>query len=152
MIKYTKDSPQSLTIQGRDYEFPPQCNVSLSLVSLHTDPKSWGPDVLTWKPSRFIESIRGEETLLSPSDGSFVPWASGPRVCPGRKFAQVEFVAVIATTFKNNRVRIKKLSGESPEQAKQRVLAVAEDSEIGLSPVLRMRHPEKIRLHWERKS
>ncbi|QDS75267.1 hypothetical protein FKW77_000853 [Venturia effusa] len=132
MIKYTADSTQSLTIQGRNYEFPPQCNVSLNLVSLQTDPKSWGPDVLTWKPSRFIEPVRGEETLLSPSDGSFVPWVSGPRVCPGKKFAQVEFVAVMATTFKNHRVRVDRLSGESAEQAKQRVLAVAEDSEVGI--------------------
>lgn len=152
MIKYTADSPQSLTIQGREYEFPPQCNVSLNLVSLHTDPKSLEPDALSWKPTRFIESIRGEETLLSPSDGSFVPWASGPRVCPGKKFAQVEFVAVMATTFKNNRVRAERLPGDSIEQVRQRVLAVAEDSELGASPVLRMRHPEKVRLLWEMKS
>ncbi|RDI88432.1 putative glutamate carboxypeptidase [Venturia inaequalis] len=152
MFKYTEDTQQSLTIQGREYDFPPQCNVSLNLVSLHTDPKTWGSDVLTWKPSRFIDSIHGEETLLSPSDGSFIPWASGPRVCPGRKFAQVEFVAVMATAFKNNRVRVEMLAGESMEQAKQRVIAAAEDSEIGASPVLKMRHPEKIRLLWEKKS
>jgi hypothetical protein len=151
MVKYTADSPRSLTIQGREYQFPPQCSLSLDLTSLHTDPKSWGSDALTWKPTRFIESIRNEETFVSPSDGSFVPWVSGPRVCPGKKFAQVEFVAVIATVFKNSRVRAESLAGETPEQTKKRVLAIVEDSDVGASPVLKMRHPEKIRLNWERK-
>lgn len=151
IIKYTADLPQSLTVQGHEYNFPPQCNVNLNIVSLHTDPKTWGPDVLTWKPARFIESIRGEETLWSPPDGSFLPWVSGPRGCPGKKFAQVEFVAVMATTFRNHRVRAEKLVGESMEQTKQRVLAVVEDSEVGVSPVLRMSHPERIRLLWDRK-
>jgi cytochrome P450 len=151
MIKYTADSPRALTIKGREYQFPPQCQLSLNLVSLHTDPKSWGSDALAWKPERFIESIRNEETLVSPSDGSFVPWVSGPRVCPGKKFAQVEFVAVIATVFKDRRVRAGTWAGELPEQTKNRVLTVMEDSEVGVSPVLKMRHPEKIHLIWERK-
>jgi cytochrome P450 len=151
MIKYTADLPQTLTIQGEERHLPPQCQLILNLVSLHSDPKSWGSDALTWKPTRFIESIAGEESLISPSDGSFVPWVSGPRVCPGKKFAQVEFVAVIATVFKNTRVKVASLPRESSMQTKERVLAVIEDSEVGASPVLKMRHPEKIRLIWERK-
>lgn len=151
MIKYTADSPRTLTIQGKEYHFPPQCQLSLSLVSLHSDPKSWGTDALTWNPTRFIDSTSGVETLRSPSDGSFVPWVSGPRVCPGKKFAQVEFVAVIATAFRNSKVKAESLAGESPQQTKKRVLEVVEDSELGLNPVLKMRHPGKIRLIWERK-
>lgn len=150
-MKYTADFPQSLSIQGKEYEFPPQCQLTLNLVSIHSDPKSWGEDALTWKPSRFIVSLHGEERLVSPSDGSFVPWVSGPRVCPGKKFSQVEFVAVIATTFRNSRVRAERLDGESLEQTRERVLAIVEDSEMGMNPVLKMRHPERVRLLWERK-
>jgi cytochrome P450 len=153
MIKYTADRPQSLVIQGVERHFPPDCQLTLNLVSLHTDPKSWGEDALVWKPARFIETGAsiGDEVLTAPSDGSFQPWVSGPRVCPGKKFAQVEFVAVIATLLRNHRVSVESLVGETEEQKMQRVLDVAEDSQVGISPVLKMNHPEKIRLVWERK-
>jgi cytochrome P450 len=151
MTKYIPDTPQTLTVQGVDLQLPAKCEVTLNLISLHTDPKSWGPDALTWKPARFIESSGDEETLITPSDGSFQPWASGPRVCPGRKFAQVEFVATISTLFKNHRLRAESLAGESFEQTRKRVLDVVEDSDVGFSPTLKMRHPEKIGLIWEKK-
>jgi len=149
MIKYTAETPQSLTIQGVDRHFPAQCQITLDLVSLHTNPTSWGHDVLIWKPSRFIKTAANDEALITPVDGSFQPWVSGPRVCPGKKFAQVEFVATISTLLKRNRVRVESLVGELPEQTKKRVMEVIEDSEVGISPTLKMRHPEKIRFIWE---
>lgn len=39
-----------------------------------------------------------------PSPGAFIPWATGPRNCPGVKFAQVEFVSVIASLLADSRV------------------------------------------------
>lgn len=32
-------------------------------------------------------------------DHGFAPWSSGPRICPGMKFAQVEFVGVLSTVL-----------------------------------------------------
>ncbi len=40
-----------------------------------------------------------EETLVHPQPGTFLAWSSGPRICLGMKFSQVEFVAVISTVF-----------------------------------------------------
>jgi cytochrome P450 len=151
MNKYTAETPQTLDIEGVTRHFPTQCQVSLNLVSLHTNPKSWGSDVLTWKPARFIEPAGNDENLITPSNGSFQPWVSGPRVCPGKKFAQVEFVATISTIFRKHRVRAEALAGESLEQTKKRVLAVVEDSDVGISPTLKMKSPEKIGLIWEKK-
>lgn len=154
MIKDTADTPQTLNIQGVDYCFPANCQITLDIVSLHTNPESWGHDAVTWNPTRFIESGKSieEEIITTPLDGSFQPWVSGPRVCPGKKFSQVEFVATISTLFRNNRVSVKELAGETEEQMRKRVLDVAEDSEVGASPALKMRHPEKVRLIWERKA
>lgn len=77
----------------------------------------------------------------------FNPWIHGPRVCPGKKFAQVEFVAVIARLLKNGTVRPKLMKGERRDDMVMRVKSVIEDSE--LSVTLHMKHPEKAPLIWE---
>ena len=35
----------------------------------------------------------------SPDEALYMPWLHGPRVCPGKKLSQVEFVAVMARVF-----------------------------------------------------
>lgn len=75
------------------------------------------------------------------------PWTAGPRVCPGKKFAQVEFVAVIARLFEDGRVRTKLEAGEKLEDAVRRVKEVVEDSELDIT--LHMVHPERAVLVWE---
>jgi hypothetical protein len=77
----------------------------------------------------------------------FNPWTHGPRVCPGKKFAQVEFVAVIARLFKNGVVKPKLKTGEKMEDAIVRVRDVVQDSELAVT--LHIKHPEKAPLVWE---
>ena len=90
------------------------------------------------------------ETIIEPENGTFVPWADGPRSCPGRKFAQVEFVAVMATLFREHRVRPVKLAGESAKDAQRKVLAVVDDSAIS-AITLQMQQPERVSLVWSKK-
>lgn len=78
---------------------------------------------------------------------TFIPFASGPRVCPGAKFAQVEFVAVIARIFRHHRCSPLLIEGETMKGAHRRVHDVVEDSNISLT--LKMRNAERIRLCWE---
>lgn len=75
----------------------------MNIAALHSDPAVWGSDVLEWRPSRWIkQSETGQDEFAGPPEGAaFVAWACGPRVCPGKKFSQVDFVAVIATMVKN---------------------------------------------------
>ena len=116
--------------------------------ALHTDPTYWGKDSLDWRPSRWISSdpsgaIEGE-TLVEHPAGRFLPWA---RICPGRKFSQVEFVGAIALLFRRHRVRPVLEQGETFAQASARLMALVED--MSLTTTLRMNQPEKARLVWE---
>ncbi len=150
--KHTGDSPTTLSIQGKTYKLPPNVFTITNILAISTLPSSWGPDSLTWKPERWIinsspvANIETEE-MFQPALGSFIPWASGPRICPGKRFAQVEFVAVLARLFRRHQVKPVLEAGETVEEANARILAVAEDSYLNIT--LQMRHPEKAKLAWE---
>lgn len=45
-----------------------------------------------------------QPSKAKPEAPVYMAFLHGPRVCPGKKFGQVEFVAVIATIFKDWRV------------------------------------------------
>ena len=99
---------------------------------------------MVWRPGRWLDE---KEELLQPPPGMFNPWTAGPRVCPGKKFAQVEFVAVIARLLQKGRVKPKLEAGEKQEEAFQRVMDVIADSTLDVT--LHMVHPEKVRLVWQ---
>lgn len=145
---------------------PPGTEIALSLAALHHDPNVWS-DPLEFRPDRWIPSTtdpktRDQETraesengsydyqsesLIAPKPGTFLPWTAGSRVCPGKKFSQVEFTRVILGLFRDGaRVRIVHEEGESQEQARARVLAIANDLQILFT--LRMKDSEKIGLKW----
>lgn len=126
---------------------------------MHTHPRYWGADSLAWRPSRWISpssepgackskhSIDGE-SLIEPAKGTYFPWSGGARVCVGRKFAQVEFVAVMAVLFRRHRVRAVKRLGETVEEAQRRVEGVVGDSLLRLT--LQIRDPERAEVEWVR--
>lgn len=136
-------------MQRTEYVLPPDTFVMTNLVAAHLSPETWGPDPYVWRPERWIIKNEGSdsETLLQPPSGSYLPWASGPRICPGKKFAQVEFVAVIALLFQSHRVMPALQDGETFEEASKMILETVEDSEVTMT--LGMKHPEKVRLRWE---
>jgi len=149
--KYNKDGPQPLTIQGKSYVIPARTCVVANIGALHWDPAHWGPDSLEFHPKRFIKSKTGklqDEELELPG-GQFVPWASGPRVCPGKKFSQVEFVAVVARLFLKHRVEPARKDGETQEMSLKRVKDCLMDS--GITVTLRMRNPDRAQLAWKEK-
>jgi len=85
---------------------------------------------------------------MEPAKGTYIPWADGPRVCPGRKFAQVEFVAAIAKLFHRHKVHPVLLDGESPAQAKERLVRMIDDSAM-TAITLQMRRPKSVALMWQ---
>lgn len=135
---------------------PANTEVNINIRSLSTDPGLWGSDSLIWRPERWIMSPRSqssdsdEESLVEQQAGVFVPWAEGPRNCPGKKFAQVEFVAVMAILFRKHRVRPVLEEGETPEDGRKRVMQMANDSAL-TAITLQMRNPKKVSLEWFRK-
>ena len=80
----------------------------------------------------------------------YLPWSIGPRSCPGKKFAQVEFVAVIAHLFRRHRVKAMWALTETQETVKKRIFETLEDS--GLEVTVKMYHPEKVKLIWEERT
>lgn len=90
-----------------------------------------------------------QESLLTPQKGTFIAWSDGARSCPGKKFAQVEFVATMAALFRNYRAEPVPRIGETPAAARQRVLDVVKDSNVEL--LLQMRNPDSVSVRWSRR-
>lgn len=139
---------------------PPNTFVIVNVEGLHTDPKIWGPDALVWRPSRWLRPTHSEKTtnqrmtpecFIEPDPGAFIPWADGPRSCVGRKFSQVEFVAVLATLFSQYRVR-PVLQAEESEADGQKVLQSMVDNSTISAITLQMREPKKRALWWEKRT
>lgn len=154
--KYTNDRAQSLKVNGKEVVIPADTILLLSLVAMHTQPRYWGEDSLVWRPSRWIVSSKYSsddnnlgidcEDIMEPQSGTYFPWSSGARNCPGQKFAQVEYVAVIFTLFRSHRVQAILKDGETEEKARQRIARIAADIELGLT--LHCRKPDQALLRW----
>ncbi|KAL8896183.1 MAG: hypothetical protein Q9192_003221 [Flavoplaca navasiana] len=151
------ESQELVNRGGTDIVLPPSTSVNLNVQALHTDPKTWGSDSLSWRPSRwFTDSSGGTlledkprgQTFISLPKGSFIPWADGPRVCPGQKFAQVEFVAVLNTLLGKHRVKPVLETGQTEEDGRKALLGMVDDSAI-FAITLQMNQPRKVALLWE---
>ncbi|KAL4742578.1 cytochrome P450 [Aspergillus similis] len=119
--------------------FPPILHTTLSL---HLDPSIWGPDAAEFKPSRWLD---GSGQLITPDKSTYLPWSGGPRICPGMKMSQVEFVAAMATLFKNARCEPLPTGGiNEPDVLRERLLALMGDSVSKLT--LQMRNADGVML------
>ena len=131
----------------RTLHLPQRTYITLNLNAVHTHPRYWGEDALVWKPHRWIRTdADGVEQLLVPNKGVYLPWSDGIRSCPGRKFGQVEHVALMAAVFRAHRVAAKKEVGESDARTRERIETVIADSGFVLN--IKMLHPERAELVW----
>jgi cytochrome P450 len=158
--KSTGFHTQSVTVDERTHVLPPSTSVNINVQALHTEPEIWGPDALEWKPSRWLEPSNSShsqagnltaETFIEPEAGSFIPWADGPRACVGKKFSQVEFVAVLAVLFQQYQARPVLKAGESEEDGKRALIAMVNNSAIS-AITLQMQEPRSRALRWEKRS
>jgi cytochrome P450 len=154
--KETGNSPQQITVEGRRFTIPSHTHVFPNIIGLHNNSEYWGPDARVWRPDRWIEYTSStpksldDETVKTPVRGSYVPWAEGSRICPGKKFSQVEYVAVIARLLRNHRIEVVKNSTETDEQARQRALSQIQNSDVKIT--LQMRSPESVQLSFVRRA
>lgn len=153
-----------MVIDGQVCIIPAKTVVVLNITATHSSPKYWGDDSLVWRPSRWIattmkpgseqyhEDSRGHgndvgaEKLIDPKPGAFFPWSSGERVCPGKRYAQVEFVAVLSALLWKHHVDPVAIKGESISEARARVLNVLADCKFNMT--LHMRHPSSVGIKW----
>lgn len=154
IIKSTGTTASTVSFDSRQLNIPAGARVILHTDAIHTHPQYWGSDAMEWRPQRWIISSREGrtsltgETVLSPPSGAYAPWSAGARVCPGKKFGQVEFVAIMAVLFHHHRVEPVPNTGESMESARARAMSAVKDS--GMILLLQMIHPEKVGLRWVR--
>lgn len=156
MPKTTGLQHSNLVKDSKNCIIPPETDVYINIRSLSTDPSLWGSDSLIWRPERWLISPSSpsnkfeDESLVEQQPGVFVPWAEGPRNCPGKKFAQVEFVAVMATLFHKHRVRPVLEAGEPFENGRKRLIQMADNSALTAITV-QMRNPKSVSLRWSPK-
>ncbi|KAI1144777.1 putative cytochrome P450 [Nemania diffusa] len=156
VTKWTKDKTQTLVVGDKTLVLPPNTMMCLAYSSLQTDPRWWGEDSLTWRPSRFVRSTAKhgqevdqypdasplEEEFIEPRRGTFVGWSEGTRDCPGRKFSQIEFVATVASLFRDYTVAPVPFKGKTAEVSRKRVLDLIKN-DSGMVLLQQMLHPER---------
>ncbi|RYO79854.1 hypothetical protein DL766_003109 [Monosporascus sp. MC13-8B] len=151
--KWTSHRAQTIRVGDRTLTIPPGISTVPYLLAIQTHPRYW-PDPYSWLPSRWIlhpasrsshsiDQLLGEE-LLIPERGAYFPWSDGPQNCPGKKFAEVEAVAVLACLFKTHRLHVKAEAGESQERARRRALDCTND--VNMEMLLRMTDADRVRL------
>jgi len=121
-------NPTTLTspTTNQIYHFPAKLNVYICTAIVSIDPSIWGPSALVFDPSRWLSP--SGDFVDPPVKGSFVPWSSGPRACPGAKMSQVEFVSVFCEIVRGWHVEAVERAGETGEQARERLREVMVDS------------------------
>ena len=115
--KYTQ-SERKLRIDGQDCTIAPKAMAILNLTAVPNHPKYRGEDSLVWRPSRWIDTkapsrqvdpLRPQkrstmslehEAPRSALSKAFFPRSDGNSVCHGKRYAQVEFVAVLSTPMR----------------------------------------------------
>lgn len=159
---------QHLRVDGRYIFLPKGSEVHMSNLAVHMLPEYWGADSTEFRPTRWIRSaprpsgsadssdvesktsttgemLDAEEVAPPPvAKESFFPWSLGARNCPGKKFAQVEFVAVMSYVLRLYRVEAIPLEGETKEDTRRRVWDWTQQSKAEVT--INFREPEKYAL------
>ncbi|KAJ9602782.1 hypothetical protein H2200_012562 [Cladophialophora chaetospira] len=105
--RWASGESQVLKVGDKEIVVPSGVIVSSNNYGVHSDPRWWGEDSLEWKPKRWImvDPDSKKEVIAPPPPGAaFVAWSVGPRICPGKKFSQVEFTAVLSLLVANYRL------------------------------------------------
>lgn len=159
---------QHLRVEDRTIFLPKGSEIHLSNLATHMMPEYWGADCEKFRPTRWIRSapttsestdssdtesktrtigdlLDSEEVAPPPvAKESFFPWSLGARNCPGKKFAQVEFVAVMSYVLRFYRIEAIPLKGESTEDTRKRIWDWTQESKAEVT--INFREPEKYAL------
>ncbi|PGH11916.1 hypothetical protein AJ79_04608 [Helicocarpus griseus UAMH5409] len=143
LVRTPAISPQELPVattptgEARTITVEPGTVVAGHIYGAHLSPR-WGADAHTFNPKRFIvTSTSASESLVVPEKPVYMPWMFGPRVCPGKKFSQVEFVAVVAHILSEYRIEVLRRDGESEEAARERLVGVLNEKFFDIGTHLR---------------
>jgi cytochrome P450 len=152
--KETGEQPQRLQVGSQSIVIPSNTTIYINALATHTNSRYWR-NSLKWTPSRWIHKTSADlkrtttnESLVTPPRDTYFPWSDGPQNCPGLKFSQVEFVAVLALLLQKHRLKAVTHLGESTEQTQIRVLSIVNDCDAQM--LLRMKKADQIRVLCEK--
>ena len=155
LVKTTSTHPQTLLLKNKQHTLPAGTSLHLNLAALHTHPRYWGASGLTWNPARFITStgpgIIENEFLAPDTSANFIPWAHGQRICPGKKFSQVELVGALARLFRDHVVAPRVRAGETAQSARERMVRTGMDIDHQGTMLFEISRPEGAALVWSRR-
>jgi cytochrome P450 len=129
--------------------------IYINCIAVQHDPSIYGHNVESFRPDRFIDDSNSKSEhvnskIKSFGKGTFLAWSAGPRVCPGMKMSQVEFVSVFMTIFRRWRVELvrKDVGGrrETVEEARERAREAMRDSQSRLT--LQMNRPREVKVRF----
>ncbi|KAJ5676144.1 hypothetical protein N7462_009041 [Penicillium macrosclerotiorum] len=132
-----------ISSQGTTHHLTPPLDIYAETAILNISPAFWGDDALEFRPSRWIDQ---SGQLITPEKGTFMPWSGGPRVCPGLKMSEVEFVATMVTLFRSARCEPHALPGDGPGDPTLRLQRVVQRPITKMT--LAVRNPEDVQLKW----
>ncbi|KAK8135663.1 hypothetical protein PG984_003603 [Apiospora sp. TS-2023a] len=135
-IKWTGDQPTTLVVGDKAFHLPPRLSYfPITALCTRIPPN---------------DSTLADEELDMNRRSVFLGWSEGARDCPGKKFSQAEFVALMVGLFREWRVDpVMKDASETMEDARKRVLNLIRD-DSGWALLLQMFHPERAPLAWRK--
>jgi cytochrome P450 len=157
LLVWTPSSSQQFLVNTKDGEkmvtVEPDMLVGMHNYGAHLSPR-WGNDVKEFNPQRFVSTSfpttnDSKEKLVVPGGVGYIPWTAGPRICPGKKFSEVEFVATIAAILSSFKIEVVKQVGESDAGAKAKTLAVLDEKVFNISAHLK--RPEDATIRFVRR-
>lgn len=161
--KWTSSSPQTVTYKSSPITIPPATSVFVTLSSLHSKRKYWGPQAALFRPQAWDARIPDSGWSTNPPaglgaapfchlrqppvQGCYIPFAEGFRQCLGKNFALVEMAAIMAVLFRAHSCKVARRDGETQEDADARARNSVAESVSRLSIMMK----EDVELVWERR-
>ncbi|KAI0190105.1 cytochrome P450 [Astrocystis sublimbata] len=149
---------QVIEIGSQRLAIPERVSITVNLRAMQVHPAYWHDandcPCYNWRPSRWISSPApaksaavnhlADKKLIVPGKSLFLPWGEGPQICPGKKFAEVQAVAVLACLLNTHRLSVKKAPGEDERAAMNRATECSND--IYLEMLIRLRDADSVNL------
>ncbi|KIM22948.1 hypothetical protein M408DRAFT_332624 [Serendipita vermifera MAFF 305830] len=118
----------------RNIPVPAGTYLMINTIGLHYNPTYW-EDPYEFRPERFLQEYE---------KFAWLPFSAGPRACIGRRFAEIEILAVLTLFVMNYEITVTEDVKEDPKKRKARLL----DPKRG--PVVM--YPKKIPLTFRRRA